>query len=186
MGDNVADTPVKTEYPRSKLLFMTRPAIQAFEPLFSRLADDYEIENFDYPWDLSLPDRPTIDGFRPLPLIDGMYRCMCPGEMDDTYLADAEDLLAFAKSWPVAELLESGLARLIRELLLLVEWSALSGMNALADGLEYTFAELDDKDRSGRENGLYYYNQATKHVTEGFGYYEAVHPQNFDAYMAKA
>ena len=167
----------------SSTLPMTRPAIQAFEPLFRRLADDYKIANFDYPRDLSLPEREGIKGHRDLPLIDGMYRCMYPGDMEYTYLADAENLLTFAESWPVAELLESGLARLIRELLVLVEESALSEMNALSETLGHTFAELDYNDHSDRENGFYYSNQADRHVADGFGYYEAVHLRNFDAYM---
>ena len=157
--------------------------VQDFEPLFRRLAKDYEIRNFTYPEDLSLSERKAVYGYRPLPVTDEFYRCMSPGYMDCTYLADANDLLAFTRKWPKTELVESGLTRLIRELLVLTDDSAMGEMGSLSDALAYTFRDLDYEYHGDEENGYYYSNRATEHIDEVFAYKEGDHLREFDTYM---
>lgn len=159
------------------------PCVQAFEPLFRRLAEDYEIKEFEYPEALSLPEREEIKGHRDLPEAYDFYSCTDPDTVYHVYSEDADDLLDFSRKWPKTKLIESGLPRLIRELLVLVDDSAVSGMDSLMRELEYTLREIDTEYRGDEEDGDYYWNRAVDYVDENFAYEEGAHLRKFDAYM---
>lgn len=166
----------------SSTLTMTHPAIQAFEPLFASLDDDYEIklsgkESASYPDDFFSPGRTGLYGYRES--TGHEYRGSWHGDMEHMYKADADDLLDFAKGWSPATLTETGLVPLIRELLDMIDHSASDTFETFAERLYWTYYELnDDPEKDGS-----HYDNAFRNCSKIFNYNVGEHLSEFNAYM---
>lgn len=173
MADSLLDSDTEDT---EQVLGFEQVLIDAFEPLYWRLAGDYDltegVDDDDYPGVLTSQKRgiPQADGH----LAFVHYPNRGVGTWDTGFLADARELVSFATSYPVELLVSTGIAQTIREFLELIERVVSNVVSRLA--LRIEDAELERPDYP-------YSKSSVSEARESVGFPSGYYLSQFDKYM---